>query len=137
MIKDEQLKGNWGEQYIASRLSSCGCLIRHVPQGHDTGIDLYCEKVENNIPFLHFWCQVKTSKKWKGIRGTISFHPNKNHVNYWLKQPVPVLLFLIPDQRENNDYTPFYLFSAFHYCYERSLIKMALPVLVWNHIQAT
>lgn len=61
---DNQLKGNWGEQYIAAQLSSQGCLIRHVTQGHDSGIDLYCEKIINGEPLLHFWVQVKTSKKW-------------------------------------------------------------------------
>jgi len=57
---NNQLKGNWGEQYIASRLTSCDCLVRHVPQGHDSGIDLYCESIKNGNPFLHFFVQVKT-----------------------------------------------------------------------------
>lgn len=124
IINDNQLKGNWGEQYIASKLSSLGCLVRHVPQGHDTGVDLYCEKVENDIPYLHFWCQIKTSNKWKGNRNTISFRPNKNHVNYWLNQPVPVILFIVPDLRQQNDYVPFYIFSEFHDHYRQSLFKI-------------
>ena len=64
-ITDQQLKGNWAEQYIAAQLSSQGCLIRHVTQGHDSGIDLYCEKVKDGIPYLHFWCQIKTKKNGK------------------------------------------------------------------------
>ena len=72
-ITDEQLKGNWAEQYIASELASQDCFIRRVTQGHDYGIDLYCETVKDNKPFLHFWCQIKTRKRLKGKRKQISF----------------------------------------------------------------
>ncbi len=122
-ITDSQLKGNWAEQYIASQLSAQGCLIRHVPQGHDSGIDLYCEKVEDGEPYLHFWCQIKSSAKWKGKFRTVSFNPRKQHVEYWLKQPVPVFVFLVPDLREETN-IPFYICSAFHSSYKKSLLKV-------------
>jgi len=51
-ITDNQLKGNWGEQYVASQLALEGCFIRHVTQGHDSGIDLYCEIIKDGTPFL-------------------------------------------------------------------------------------
>jgi hypothetical protein len=35
VMTENQLKGNWAEQYISSRLAENGCLVRHVPQGHD------------------------------------------------------------------------------------------------------
>ena len=112
-ITDEQLKGNWAEQYIASNLASQGCFIRRVTQGHDSGIDLYCETVKDNIPFLYFWCQVKTSKKWKGKRKQLSFKPEKKqHKEYWLKQPVPVFIFLVPDLRDEFN-IPYYICRAF------------------------
>jgi hypothetical protein len=107
-ITDQQLKGNWAEQYIAAQISSQGCLIRHVTQGHDSGIDLYCEKVKDGIPYLHFWCQVKTKNRWKGTRKSIAITPDKWHVEYWLKQPIPVFIFLVPDLR-NEKNIPFYI----------------------------
>ena len=111
-ITDNQLKGNWGEQYIAANLSSQGCFVRHVTQGRDTGIDLYCETVKNNKPFLHFWCQIKTSKKYKGKREQISFKPEKKeHKEYWLAQPVPVFIFIVPDLRDEPN-VPYYIFKA-------------------------
>ena len=110
-ITDNQLKGNWGEQYIAEKLSSQGCFVRHVTQGRDTGIDLYCETVKNNKPFLHFWCQIKTSKNYKGKRKQISFKPKIEHKEYWLAQPVPVFIFLVPDLRNKLD-VPYYICRA-------------------------
>ena len=111
--KENLLRGNWGEQYIAEKLSSCGCFVRHVPQGHDTGIDLYCETTaERGEPFLHFWCQVKASKGYKGKKSSITFRPEKDmHKEYWLKQPVPVFIFLVPDLRKQNN-IPYYIFSS-------------------------
>lgn len=111
---DNQLKGNWGEQFIASQLSSQGCLIRHVTQGHDSGIDLYCEKIINGKPLLHFWVQVKTSKKWNVDKIFVTFTPNDNHIKYWLKQPIPVYIFLVPDKRDNVAF-PYYICRAFDY----------------------
>jgi hypothetical protein len=111
VMTDNQLKGNWAEQYIAARLAEKGCLIRHVPQGHDIGIDLYCETTEENTPFLHFWCQVKTSKNWTGKEKEISYPVEEKEKQYWLKQPVPVFVFLVPDLRDEyaGDFAPFYI----------------------------
>ena len=117
VITDEQLKGNWGEQLIAANLAAEGCFIRHVTQGHDSGIDLYCETVKDNIPFLHFWCQVKTSKKYCGKKEKVPYTPIKKHREYWLTQPVPVFIFLVPDLRSekkrDGKNTPYYICRAF------------------------
>lgn len=110
-ITDNQLKGNWGEQYIAANLSSQGCFVRHVTQGNDTGIDLYCETVKENKPFLHFWCQIKTSKKYKEENKQETFKPKKEYKEYWLLQPVPVFIFLVPDSR-NKFNVPYYICKA-------------------------
>ena len=51
--------GNAGEHYLAAQLSKY-CIVRDVGQGKDTGIDLYCEIVQQeslNLS-LHFFCQV-------------------------------------------------------------------------------
>jgi len=111
VITDNQLKGNWAEQYISTRLAERGCLVRHVPQGHDIGIDLYCETIEEHTPFLHFWCQIKTSNKWKGEKERIPFSPEKREKEYWIKQPVPVFVFLVPDLRDESirTFIPFYI----------------------------
>jgi len=122
------LRGNWGEQYIAERLSACECFIRHVPQGHDTGIDLYCETTtDDSASFLHFWCQVKTSKKYKGVKSYITL-PRKNmKVAYWLKQPVPVFIFVVPDFREKG-IIPFYIFNAIDFYNNNEKISSLLKV---------
>ena len=111
VMKDNQLKGNWAEQYISARLAERGCLVRHVPQGHDIGIDLYCETIEEHTPFLHFWCQIKTRSKWKGDKKRISFPIEKRKKQYWIKQPVPVFVFLVPDLRDEytERFIPFYI----------------------------
>lgn len=114
-LTDSQLKGNWGEQFIASELAAQGCLVRHVTQGHDTGVDLYCETTWNGIPFLHFWCQIKTTKKESGQKETILYRPpqkNKKHIDYWLRQPVPVFVFVIPSSlRDKPLKKPYYICS--------------------------
>ena len=109
VFTDEQLKGNWAEQYIASKLSAQGCLIRQVPQGHDSGIDLYCETTSNGKPFLHFWCQVKCRKSWgksdkngeSNDKNKIWYVPKKktNERKYWLSQPIPVYIIYVADRR--------------------------------------
>jgi hypothetical protein len=88
-------------------------------QGHDTGIDLYCEKVKDGIPYLHFWCQIKSSNKWKGIKNSIKFNGKKNHINYWLKQPAPVFIFLVPDIRDLSE-PPYYICRAIDFYLNRS-----------------
>lgn len=112
VMTDNQLKGNWAEQYISARLAERGCLVRHVPQGHDIGIDLYCETIEEHTPFLHFWCQIKTSNEWNGEKKRISFSSiKKGEKEYWIKQPVPVFVFLVPDLRDEftRAFIPFYI----------------------------
>src|SRR5678810_39760 len=74
---DAQLKGNWAEQHVAALLSSAGCLVRHVHQGHDSGIDLYCEKITQGTPHLHFWVQVKALAIFKTPDGRRKFRPRK------------------------------------------------------------
>ena len=128
-ITDNQLKGNWGERYIAGNLSSQGCLVRHVIQGRDTGIDLYCETVKENKPFLHFWCQVKTSKEYKRESKQESFKSEEKHKEYWLAQPVPVFIFLVPDSRNKFD-VPYYICRALDLKVEErinSFTKVELP----------
>ena len=151
VITDEQLKGNWGEQLIAANLAAEGCLIRHVTQGHDSGIDLYCETVKDNIPFLHFWCQVKTSKKYCGKKEKVPYTPIKKHREYWLTQPVPVFIFLVPDLRDEKNIPenkPYYICRAFDLRYNETIksflkiessevskflnIDLALETLIWE-----
>ncbi|HSV49198.1 MAG TPA: DUF4365 domain-containing protein [Candidatus Acidoferrales bacterium] len=111
VMLDNQLKGNWAEQYISSRLAENGCLIRHVPQGHDIGIDLYCEIIVENTPFLHFWCQIKTRNRWKGNEKRVTFHLEEREKEYYIKQPVPVFVFLVPDLRKDTGkiFVPFFI----------------------------
>ena len=123
-ITDNQLKGNWGEQYVSSMLSSRGCLVRHVSQGIDTGIDLYCERVKDGNPYLHFWCQVKTQLKWDPKKQEAKFNPDLKHIDYWLQQPVPVLVFLVPDGRD-KEFVPFFICSYFFDGYKKSKYKIS------------
>lgn len=100
---DNQLKGNWGEQYVSSKLSAHGVLVRHVPQGNDSGIDLYCETIVKGEPFLHFWVQVKVKKKYSSKKkDNIYRSSKKDEFNYYRKQPIPVFIFLVPDERDKE-----------------------------------
>lgn len=58
-IDQNRLKGNYAEA-IVSEWVSRSCLIRPVAEGTDIGVDLYCEAVIENSPYLHFWAQVKS-----------------------------------------------------------------------------
>lgn len=98
MLTKNQIKGNWGEQFVAEQLAAHGCLVRHVPQGQDSGIDLYCESLtENGHPFLHFWCQVKTGS-FPANEPKHSFRVPRAKLDYWRRQPIPVFLVLVPDR---------------------------------------
>jgi len=108
-IDPKQMKGNKGEQYIAQQLSDNNCFIRHVPQGHDIGIDLYCESTKycetakRYMPFLHFFVQVK---KWK--QNTIAKSDVANDIQYWRDQPVPVFIFHVKEDNSYDIYSALY-----------------------------
>jgi len=90
--------GNAGEHYLAAQLSQY-CIVRAVGQGRDTGIDLYCEIVhqESLKLSLHFFCQVKTQQ--------VNVDPRQiddRYWTYWGNQPVPVFLFLIKYQKQDQ-----------------------------------
>ncbi|MEA3471088.1 MAG: DUF4365 domain-containing protein [Thermodesulfobacteriota bacterium] len=126
--KENRLQGNWGEHFIASELASQDCFVRNVTEGHDTGIDLYCETTSKGDPFLHFWCQVKTDSRVAGQALNLSStrHKLNKHKDYWLSQPVPVFIFLVPvlerikdekkgenkDKQKHDTMTPYYIFRA-------------------------
>lgn len=90
--------GNAGEHYLASQLSKY-CIVRDVGQGKDTGIDLYCEIVHQaSLKLsLHFFCQVKTQKKQINVAKI-----DDKYWSYWGEQPVPVFLFLIKYDKQNQ-----------------------------------
>jgi hypothetical protein len=82
--------GNWLSQ---------ACLVRPVAADTDIGIDLYCEVVQEERPFLHFWVQVKTGKKhiaFEAEGAKASFRFRSGDLAYWWKQPIPVFAFLVP-----------------------------------------
>jgi hypothetical protein len=90
--------GNQGEHIVAEMLSK-KCIVRDVGQGKDTGIDLYCEILNDETLelSLHFFCQVKTVKgKFK--QNTI----RKEFYDYWGNQPVPVFLMVVEYENEKN-----------------------------------
>jgi len=140
MGRNNLLTGNWGEQYISERLTSCRCFVRHVPQGHDTGVDLYCETTsDDRRPFAHFWCQVKTAQfKGKKPRMTLNRGSKNVHVDYWLKQPIPVFIFKVPDMRNENingkEMIPFYIFNAIDFHNNEKFIKSSLKVEKVEHL---
>jgi len=98
IVNENRLKGNYGAAVVMERLSS-HCLVRPVAVDTDVGVDLYCETVaEDGRPFLHFWVQVKAGKTCivteDGFQASMSF--DREHVQYWLEQPVPVFAALVP-----------------------------------------
>lgn len=90
--------GNAGEHHLASQLSRY-CIVRDVGQGKDTGIDLYCEIVhQTSLKLsLHFFCQVKTQKSKINLANI-----NEKYWSYWGEQPVPVFLFLIKYEKQDQ-----------------------------------
>lgn len=91
------LKGNYGEHLVAQILSR-SCFVRPVVGHTDIGIDLYCESIIDSNPFLHFFAQVKSSKDFTNEAAQISCPFPVSALQYWARQPVPVLGFLVPTQ---------------------------------------
>jgi Domain of unknown function (DUF4365) len=113
-VSDAQIKGNWGEGLVMARLSAAGCLVRPVLQGQDFGIDLYCETTLAGQPHLHFWAQVKTSQSFDPSSLTCTLQKRDvKHLEYYLKQPVPVFFFMVPDQRDDLN-IPIFVQSALY-----------------------
>lgn len=91
--------GNQGE-HIVSTLFSPKCIVRDVGQGEDTGIDLYCEIIndEDLTLSLHFFCQVKTRKRGSFYISEVS----DDYFDYWANQPVPVFLIIVEYDDEST-----------------------------------
>ncbi len=98
IVDDNRLKGNHGAAVVAARLSS-ECLVRPVTADTDVGVDLYCETIAEDRPFLHFWVQVKAGKQVRVLAdekmASCSFEDDK--LRYWKRQPVPVFAMLVPE----------------------------------------
>ena len=94
-----RLKGNYAENTVAAWLSHA-CLVRPVAEGTDIGIDLYCESVIGQAPYLHFWAQVKAIGSshiaTENGKEVAWFDFETRHLRYWARQPIPVYAFLVP-----------------------------------------
>jgi len=101
-VDENKLKGNYGE-HLAALILSQSCLVRPVVGNTDVGVDLYCESVINNRPFLHFWVQVKSSKHFPNKETTAQYSFKTSNLDYWSRQPVPVLAFLVPVKERSED----------------------------------
>jgi hypothetical protein len=97
LVTESRLKGNYGAALVMSRLSG-ECLVRPVAADTDVGVDLYCESVAENRPFLHFWLQVKAGEQCKRdtSHNAASCIFELDHLKYWARQPVPVFAALVP-----------------------------------------
>lgn len=96
-VDRNRLKGNYGASYVAACLSS-ECLVRPVAAETDVGVDLYCETVVDDNPFLHFWMQVKAGDQCRVSKNRSSAKCSftVKHLSYWNHQPVPVFAALVP-----------------------------------------
>ena len=95
-VDDNRLKGNFGAAYVSARLSAYS-LVRPVAADTDIGVDLYCESVYMGKPSHHFWMQVKTGKQVPELKdGTVSCSFEREQLEYWQRQPVPVFAALVP-----------------------------------------
>ncbi|MBN1998304.1 DUF4365 domain-containing protein [candidate division KSB1 bacterium] len=112
-ISNNLVKANFGVNLVSFVLSK-HCLVRHVTEGTDIGIDLYFESfAPNGEPFLHFWIQVKTGDSCINVskdEKTASFQFDSEHLDYWSKQPIPVFAFLVPYQlNQDSDNFKFFV----------------------------
>ena len=94
-VDEKLLQGNYAEHFVSHVLSS-SCLVRPVVGQSDVGVDLYCESIIDKQLFLHFWVQVKSSIDYPNTRIKVSHAFRVPSLQYWYRQPVPVLAFLVP-----------------------------------------
>ena len=123
-VSPQAMAGNEGVSRVAAWLTQFS-LVRPVAAETDVGIDLYCETLEQGVPFLHFWAQVKTQEPSPlvgedkgdqkqhriniiddGARATYRF--DGKDLEYWNRQPIPVFAFLVPD-RNGPHYSKLYV----------------------------
>lgn len=101
VVDANTLKGNQAAFLVSAWLSK-QCLVRPVSEGTDIGVDLFCETVDvpSEQPFLHFWVQVKTGARQVTVmNGQAKCRFDKEHVDYWCRQPVPTYAFLVPEDQ--------------------------------------
>ena len=96
-VSTNQILGNRGENLVSYLLSQY-CLVRPVANGTDIGVDLFCETIiEDGRSAGHFWIQVKSKAKQ-----TKKVKLDKGHVEYWIRHPVPVFIFIICTDQNTN-----------------------------------
>lgn len=104
-VSKSQILGNRAE-HLVSYLLSQFCLVRPVANGTDIGVDLFCEAIsEDGHSAGHFWVQVKSKAK-----PTRKIKLDRGHVDYWIRQPVPVFIFIICES-QNSDASNFEIHS--------------------------
>lgn len=97
-VSKSQIIGSRGEMFIAFLMSQF-CLVRPVANGTDVGVDLYCEALLDGVPHSHFWVQVKTAKNKLNKK----MHFEVKHLEYWARQPIPVYIFFVSENRMGSD----------------------------------
>ena len=109
-VDDKRLKGNAGALYVSALLSN-DCLVRPVAADTDIGLDLYCESVQKEEPFLHFWMQVKAGRQCRVLAdgSGASCSLDVKDLDYWWRQPVPVFAAMVPSDSPYTSNTPVYV----------------------------
>ncbi|MFC2108518.1 DUF4365 domain-containing protein [Candidatus Bipolaricaulota bacterium] len=124
IVDPNRLKGNAAAFQVAALLSQL-CLVRPVAADSDVGVDLYCETTREQMPFLHFWIQVKSGTRQirlfkDGETASCSF--KRDHLAYWARQPVPVLGALIRDPFDRDAGRSVYIVDI-----SRHIMNQGLP----------
>ena len=125
------MKGNYAQAIVSSWLSR-RCLVRPVAEGTDIGVDLYCESVLEDQPWLHFWVQVKAipSDNIRTVNGKeeASYSFDRRHLEYWERQPIPVYALLVPIDK----WPPTEPNKVFGIPITRHLVGKGLPEKKWK-----
>ena len=107
-------------------------LVRQVAEGTDIGVDLYCESVHEDQPFLHFWVQVKAipASRIRTIKESqeVYYRFSRKHLEYWDRQPIPVYAFLVPIDK----WPPTEPNKVFGIPITRHLVDQGLPEKKWK-----
>jgi Domain of unknown function (DUF4365) len=132
-VTNDMLKANYGVAIVTERLGR-HCLVRPVAADTDIGIDLYCETVVENQPFLYFWVQVKTGTECKVDQSSnrASYRFKASHLSYWIQQPVPVFAALVPTQWPVSSEPDIYLVDVTTQMLITSIDEGQSTVALWS-----
>ncbi|PWI49626.1 hypothetical protein CEE45_00410 [Candidatus Heimdallarchaeota archaeon B3_Heim] len=138
MFTDKDRTEREGVNFVAQIVNEMGSIWRETTQ-IDIGIDGEIELVEGRKSSgFYYFIQIKSGESYFKNRSEVgfSFFPQKKHIEYWRKLPLPVLIIIYSPKRKKAYWNVFQRFSSdksIHFSWKSVFNKNTKEILIKNY----